>query len=282
MNKITEIEEQFIDFMAKRQQCSPDNVRADYLSLKKYFRPHSNWFRNFSEDYIRLFNFYYHIDHPTDYIYLYQQHAGVAMFRFLSYAGSKKASIADNLFYFIRLMLKGEGARAFCAFKREMVKKLKPKAEPPVRELLDRFDRLVLLDYGCGLAYNSIATARSLQQRVDRIVLVDIPSLVFDFTCYRAQLLGIKTERIDVTAENPYPELPEHHLCFANEVVEHVKDPLQLLARISAAQKSGALLYGDFEDHCPEIYHLHTDLSFFREQLKLTHRKISSDWYERI
>lgn len=281
MNRINPIEQQFLDYMAQLQGRHLDLVRGHYLTLRKHFRPHGNRFRQLSEEFIRLHDFYYNIDHPTDYIKLYQQHAGISLFRFLSYA-DHRPSLLGNAAYFFKLLVGGQAARACCSLRREVKKKLHRKKAPGVIELAGRrFQKVVLLDYGCGLAYRSIETAQALGDRLDRLVLVDIPSLVLDFTCHRAERLGLRVERIEVTPEQPYPQLPEHHICFANEVVEHVKEPLRLLARLSSAQPGGALLCGDYDDHCPEIYHLHTDLSSFRRELARDYRPLGGDWYEK-
>ncbi len=282
MNQLNPVEQQFLDFMAERQDRQVAMIKGHYLALKRRFRPQSNRFRHFSEEFIRLHDFYYNIDHPTDYIKLYQQHAGISMLRFLSYADGG-SSLLGNAAYFFKLLFGGEGGRALCSLKRELGKKMRNKRALAVEELISkRFDRVVVLDYGCGLAYRSLETALALGGRLERLVLVDIPSLVFDFTCYRVQKAGVEFQRIDISPDHPYPKLPKHQLCFANEVVEHVREPLRLHSRIADAQEKGALLFGDFEDHCPEIYHLHTDLSFFREQLERTHTPLSGDWYERI
>lgn len=281
MNHVNPVEQQFLDFMARRQRRSPEMIQCHYLALRKRFRPHGNRFRRMSEEFIRLHDFFYNIDHPTDYIRLYQQHECISMFRFLSYA-DRKPSLIGNAAYFLRLLFSGESARAICSLKREVQKKFRGRNAPaPVELAAQRFGRVVVLDYGCGLAYRSINLALQLGKSLDRLVLVDIPSLVFDFTCERARELGFPVERVEVTPDRPYPELPAHHVCIANEVVEHLKEPLKLLERLSSAQPAGALMFGDYDDHCPEIYHLHTDLSVFRRELARTHRPLGGDWYEK-
>jgi len=281
MNQINPIEKQFLEFMAQRQERPVEMVTCHYLSLKKHFRPHGNRFRQLSEEFIRLHDFFYNIDHPTDYIKLYQQHACISMFRFLSYA-DKRSSLAGNFAFFLKLLFSGEAARALCSLRRELLKKRHKRKAPSVLQMAgQRFEKVVLLDYGCGLAYQSIEMALSLGEKLDRLVLVDIPSLVLDFTCQRARSFGLEVERIEVTPEHPYPQLPTHHICIANEVVEHVKSPLQVLGHLVSSQPQGALLTGDYDDHCPEIYHLHTDLSVFRRELMKSYRQVGGDWYEK-
>ncbi len=281
MKQTSSVEDLFLEFMAERQSRELESLRRHYLALKKHFHPQGNRFRHLSEEFIRLHDFFFNIDHQADSLKLNQYQAYIGVFRLLSYSVGR-ASVLDNIGYFSRLALGGQLKRALCQLRRELQKRFFGGRPPDVIRLLeDRFSRVTIVDYGSGLAYQSIEMALKLRDRLERLVLLDIPSLISDFACYRAEREGIPVERIEVSADNQYPSLPRHQVCVANEVVEHVREPLRLLDNIAGAQVGGALLQGDFNDHCPEIFHLHTDLAFFRNELRKTHQPLGRDWYER-
>lgn len=50
---------------------------------------------------------------------------------------------------------------------------------------------------------------------------------------------GLAAEVIAINEDCLYPGLPKHNICLATEVMEHLHDPLAVLARIEQAMESG-------------------------------------------
>lgn len=81
--------------------------------------------------------------------------------------------------------------------------------------------------------------------------------------------------------ENQYPELPPHDICIATDVMEHLYRPLTAYEYICTSQKSGGILYGNFEDHHQEMFHVHPDMHDLREAVERDYVKIESDLYRK-
>ena len=43
--------------------------------------------------------------------------------------------------------------------------------------------------------------------------------------------------------------------------------------------RKDGILYGDFSDHCPETFHVHTDLAFLRDEIDKNFVKIGDKVY---
>jgi SAM-dependent methyltransferase len=123
----------------------------------------------------------------------------------------------------------------------------------------------VVVDYGSGLAYISyeIAGLRS----DSAIFLLDVESLVLEFALFRLKKTGATVHAIPVTKENIYPELPDHNICIASEVMEHLAQPLKAYDNIFRSLRPGGLLYGRFDDHQPNMYHVSPNLCALRRRL---------------
>lgn len=122
-----------------------------------------------------------------------------------------------------------------------------------------------IVDYGCGLAHLSYGIAKLHPEA--ETTLVDIDNLKLDFAAYRFREAGLRVRTLVVDEKNPYPQLPPHNLCVATEVLEHLKDPMRALNNIAGSMEPGGILYGDFGDHDPILFHVSTDLSEVRQEI---------------
>ena len=147
---------------------------------------------------------------------------------------------------------------------------------PPAAELSVIVDRLAprpsprIVDYGCGLAHRSLAVARALRARGVEVSLslVDIRREVhvafLDFVCLK---YAVPWEFVEVTAQQPYPPLPEHDYCDTVNVLEHVADPVRVIDNVHAALRPGGLFLASVGDQADEMMHLTPNLAAVRSRL---------------
>jgi len=64
--------------------------------------------------------------------------------------------------------------------------------------------------------------------------------------------------------------------------MEHLRDPLRALDNIRRSLQFGGVLFGDYGDHCPEHFHIHTDMAFFRRDLNRGFVRIADRMHLRI
>jgi SAM-dependent methyltransferase len=143
------------------------------------------------------------------------------------------------------------------------------RGEDELVRLLQGRARVDILDYGCGLAQRSRTLAAYLQERGVGVTLhlADIPTVRRGFLLWLGVKTGIATAFLDCVADAPLPDLPACDLCFANEVFEHVYDPLRHFAKIDAALRAGAVLETNVSDHAAEFMHVSPSLGALRDRL---------------
>lgn len=249
------------------------------MDLKKRFDFKSINFRDFTEQNQILHTLYFGVDTAKDLVDNYTFHAYMAILRFLSYSyPGRMIHFFQNVLYFFKIIFRGEICRSICSAKREFSKKLSSfKKVDIVKYVKDNYTAPVVIDYGCGLAYDSFRIWKEVEGA--RIVLVDVDTIMNDFVEFRFRKHGIDFEIIKVTRDNFYPSLPPHDVCIADEVMEHLKEPLRVLANICRAVKPGGALYGDYDDHYAELYHIYTDLEFFRKELFQYYEQFANKLY---
>jgi len=137
----------------------------------------------------------------------------------------------------------------------------------------------VVVDYGSGPAYISyeIASANSRST----VFLVDVDSLVLEFALFRLRKTGAAIHALPVAKENIYPPLPKHNICIASEVMEHLAYPLKVYDNIVGALETGGLLYGRFEDHQPNMYHVSPQLGDLRQAIARDFDRIGQSCYRK-
>lgn len=136
-----------------------------------------------------------------------------------------------------------------------------------------------IVDYGCGLGYLSFELAKRSPR--SKIFLVDIGTIKLDFALFRFKKQGFDVESIVVTKETPYPRLPQHDICLAQEVMEHLHNPLQVYAHIVDSMESGGYLYGDFSDHQDEPYHVSAHLEKLRNEIGENYNQVDTNVYRK-
>jgi SAM-dependent methyltransferase len=282
MTKVpNEIETDLISFLAQKRNKTEEEIRRFYLNLKKNFDFKSTSFRDLTEKSQVLHNLFLGMENGEELIETYRFHSYLAILRFISYSlPSRLKHLLQNFSYFFKLVFRGAGGRAWCSFKRTIKKSLRKRRKIDlIQHIKNHYRSPTVVDYGCGLAYLSFQIALKIPGC--RIVLVDVDSIMNEFARFRFQKHGIPYESLKVTKENLYPRLPIHQVCIADEVMEHLKDPLKALENIRKAMAPGGLLYGDYDDHCPELFHLHTDMAFFRNELNRDYTPLADKIYQK-
>ncbi len=136
----------------------------------------------------------------------------------------------------------------------------------PVVEALAELDTVTIVDYGCGLAQQSINLARRFNGSVD-LFLVDIPTIRKEFLAWYAADLKIPCAFGDVTEADPIPTLPAHDLCIAEQVFEHVYNPNEVFEAIHATLRPGGFLKTNVADHKEEFMHVTPKLASLRQRI---------------
>lgn len=127
----------------------------------------------------------------------------------------------------------------------------------------------VIVDFGCGLAQISITLALYWREQgcAPQLFLADLPTPQLDFLRWYCSHLQLPATFAPCAAEGPLPEFPAADVCIANEVFEHVHDPLRPLLALQQATKPGGLLLTNLADHAEEFLHVSPKLNPLRERL---------------
>ena len=113
-----------------------------------------------------------------------------------------------------------------------------------------RRKNIKVLDYGCGVGDYALAFATHGYQTT----LCDIEGGNLDFARWRFEQRPYPFKVLPATETNLYPELNEQHIVLAGEVLEHVREPLQVLKNIhQCLPKGGLLWYSGYPDHQREV-----------------------------
>jgi SAM-dependent methyltransferase len=144
-----------------------------------------------------------------------------------------------------------------------------PERLPEIQPLFEH-PAPVIVDFGCGLAQVPISLAIFLKKRgrSPRLFLADIPTFRLDFLDWFCRQLGLTASFASCTADQPIPTMPPCDLCVANEVFEHLHEPLKYVAAFDQVIQPGGYLFANLSDHAPEYFHVSLDLSPVRTRLK--------------
>jgi len=131
----------------------------------------------------------------------------------------------------------------------------------------DKFDIDIetIIDYGCGIAQRSRATAGTNAD----LVLVDIHTVSMDFLMWWAK----RDKKPYVFMEVPVEVLPECDVCYATGVFEHLYRPEEHFNIIDSALRPGGYLIANLQTHGREFMHVSPDLTAVRERMSNYDRK---------
>lgn len=102
-------------------------------------------------------------------------------------------------------------------------------------------ERLSVLDYGCGVSDIGLLFA-TLGAKV---TLADLDNEKFEFAVWRFHRRKLTPKIIKIVGCDIYPSLPEseYDLIIAEEIFEHVRNPLLLLQNLTSSLRGGGLLF---------------------------------------
>jgi hypothetical protein len=146
--------------------------------------------------------------------------------------------------------------------------------DDPITTSLYGAQNVSILDFGCGLARHSRALAQYLQRSgsVVQLQLADIPTLKHDFLGWVCNKEGlIRTRLLDCTEDDPIPPIAACHVCFAEEFLEHVYNPIAYMTAFDEALLPGGFFVTNVEDHELEFQHVHPNLGDVRAFLSANH-----------
>jgi 2-polyprenyl-3-methyl-5-hydroxy-6-metoxy-1,4-benzoquinol methylase len=285
-NTLNQLEKDFIEFISKKKNCSYSESEGLFCGIKKRFnRFKGSEYEKFSGNIQGLFRIYYDVCDEYSAIEAYQYFALLHLFRYISYSYTKSA--ADYLHESIKIIKKKQ-LKQFCILVgRQLTCRLKkrPVAGPCgyvslARSLVDKVEgHPIVVDYGSGLGYISFEIAKL--DNSTKVYLVDIDGIVLEFAEFRFRKNGMKVEVIPVTKDCIYPKLPNHNICIATEVMEHLYQPLSALQNINAAMASNGILYGNFEDHDKGVFHVSGDLSDLRTMVEQNFKNEEYRYYRK-
>ena len=239
MVELAAIDLDYIEFLAQRRGVPSEVVRRQYAAVKERFGFAGREYRRLMTQTHDLFAPVYGEDSEEELISSLQFHAALHVYRHISYDYWKVSVYAKQ------------------------AKRIVKAAGP---------GPLVILDYGAGLGHLSSIIARI--RPGTRVYLLDVDSLVLDFAEFRFRKAGLNFESVRVTRECVYPELPEHNICIATEVWEHLKRPLVAYKNVCRSLVRGGLLVGKICDHSKEFFHVSPRLGDLKARLAVDFEKV--------
>ncbi|MCP4709281.1 MAG: methyltransferase domain-containing protein [Planctomycetes bacterium] len=284
-DELNQLEKEFVEFMSVKNGRSYHEMEKLFFRTRREFRFRGSEYEDFTGRVIRHFQMYRDITDEVSAVEAYQFYSFMHLLRYLSYSYPKVT--ADYLHETIRLMKKGQFKEVFIFGKRKIFgkfKKLEPKDHSEsislAQTLTSQIESVpVVVDYGSGLGYISLEIGQREKQA--KICLVDIECLVLEFAEYRIKENGIDVVAIPVNKDNLYPKLPKHNICIATEVMEHVCQPVLVYQNIYESMETGGILYGNFEDHDPGMFHVSPDLHELRDKVSENYEQIGPRTYKK-
>jgi len=134
-----------------------------------------------------------------------------------------------------------------------------------------KIDEIVIVDYGCGLAYWTIEMCDKLIKNniPVKLILIDIYRKSFvEFLDYRCKKRKINYEFRKVTHNKLIPEIPECDYVHIMAVLEHTSEPVKVIESIIDSIRTGGIIFGTFyDDPFANFQHISADLSGARSIL---------------
>ena len=147
-----------------------------------------------------------------------------------------------------------------------------------VENLIDKYendneiDEISVVDYGCGLAYWTIAICESLIEKniPVKLTLIDLYRESFvEFLDYLCKKRNINYEFVEVKHIKLVPELPKFDYAHLMAVLEHTSEPEEIVKELVEKARHGAVMFGTFyDDPFDDFEHISYDLSGCREILE--------------
>jgi SAM-dependent methyltransferase len=107
-----------------------------------------------------------------------------------------------------------------------------------MRPMLDPARAGYVVDYGCGVSDYGLAFAMAGY----KVILIDFaPGIAFASWRYRRR--GLPVETIVVDESNEYPQLRDVSLVMAGDLLEHVRDPRQVIRNVHGALRAGGFFW---------------------------------------
>lgn len=281
--KLNEVEIDFIEFMAEKRNRPLAEIENIFRKTKERFKFCGLEYVKLTDQIPRLYRIMYDTATEEDTIGCYQAHEFLHLFAYISYTYPKpKSSYLRDL---RRDLKKGEWTNIHNFIRRKLAGSRKQKGvylgpKGIASFLIDAVTEApVVVDYGSGLAYISYEIAKANSDA--RIFLVDIDCVVLEFAAFRLKKIGADVQTIPVTKTNLYPELPPHNICIATEVMEHLTQPLTVYENILEALRERGVLYGGFDDHQPNMFHISPDLSELRHRISRDFESLEHRCYKK-
>ena len=153
---------------------------------------------------------------------------------------------------------------------------MKQLVSPIVEILAGKFktfkEEIVLVDYGCGLAYWTIHIAEILTSKniPCKLVLIDIYRESFiNFINFLCKKRNISYEYLEVTHKKLIPKIPKCDYVHMMAVLEHTSEPEKITQIIVDNINDHGIIFGTFYDDPFEDYqHISYDLSNARNILE--------------
>ena len=269
---LNQVEKDFIEFTSKKRKRPYEEMADIYLSTKNRFEFSSFEYRKLNEDIHNLFKIIYNDKNEEELIDSYKFHALMHLFRFISYSYPQNQVQRKGIFGKL-LNFKKE--------KFQTTKTMDSKFFGIVKLLVEKTKKTpIVVDYGCGLGYVSYEI--STFEKKSKIYLVDVDCLTLEFAEFRFKKRGVNVKIIPVSKDNIYPKLPKHNICIATEIMEHIIQPLKVYQNIWDSLEVGGIIYGNFEDHKKEMFHVSPNLSELRCRLREGFERIGDMVYKKI
>ena len=267
----------FIEFMAAREGLLTSEFEKKYRSVRDRFDIFRNKrFRQLSSDMHAVVSLFNNKNTEENILEIYSFLAILHILLFISQSYPKRLS---KRFRHALVLFKGRQFKKIIEYTKRYFKRAVIKKDTASLLIEQVTGPIRVVDYGCGMAYTSAAIAR--KNKDAKIYLVDIDTVLFDFTIFRFKKYDYNFEVIKITKDNLYPALPEHNLCLANEVMEHVFEPLKIYENIKNCMDKGGLLYGNFADHSKGMFHVSPDLSALRKKISEDYETVETKIYRK-
>ena len=276
--KFNQLEIDFIEYLADRRNEPFDKAEKIYNQVRNHFEYFQG--KRYQRAVSGINQVYWLYHNPQDQKNLIESYKSIAyshLLRYLSYSYPK--SFSERL-HSARILLRKKQYKEFFQFGSRYFKTAITKKDTIDLLLENTSQNPVIVDYGCGTAPFSSKIAQKIPSA--KIYLIDIDTVVLDFTVFRFRKYQYNFEVIKVTNENLYPVLPEHELCLANEVMEHVYEPLRVYGNIHSSMIPGGLLFGNFADQTKHMLHVSPDLSALREKISQDYVSVDIKLYRKV
>ncbi len=238
--KLVEIEEDFVEYISVRKNKPYDEVLKQYIEIRNYFGFPTNSFKEFwCENMHKLFSLEYLDSNEKELIRSYKFYSLLHLYEMISLCYKSPLNFENS-----------------------------------AKEILNQMkERPIVVDYGCGIAPISFEIAKMTNSKT---YLLDLDSIILDFTKFRFRKNGFDYETIPVTEDNFYPTLPKHNICICTEVLEHLPNSSKAFRNICKNLETDGILYGYYYDYQKEYFHVSPDLSKIRETLSKNFKTIDN------